>query len=174
MKMQTSLLIGIATNEKIDTDRISFCKQIHLSGGKQDDAAQQIMTCLMKCLREGRDCGTYQNDALAEVLYRGGAEDVPPDLDGPVVIICGHALEGEVVDAAGPQYGREARLRGLGALAVGNAIEGDMKGMGLQGELHCRYALEQARLQRLELSQRSHAFRRRLPYAPQSDGVLNN
>lgn len=43
----------------------------------------------------------YEDDALAEVIDRGGAQDIAPLLEAPIVVIGWHALEREVADSAG-------------------------------------------------------------------------
>lgn len=142
-----------------------MCNRLHLhktksTRGRDGDVERPGKIFMMKCLDKDREEKAYQHNALAEVLDRGSFEDAPPSLEGPVVVICGHALENKVVYAAGPQYGREASHRGPSAVA-GDAIVRDGEGLCLKRELECRYALEQASLQRLELSHRFHG--RRLP-----------
>ena len=54
---------------------------------------------------------THHNNALAQMVDRGSAQDLPPGLDAPIVVICGDSLEDEVIGAEGPQDAREARHR---------------------------------------------------------------
>lgn len=49
----------------------------------------------------------------------GGAEDIPPGFKGPVVVIGGDALEGEVSDSVSSKDGGEAALSGGGVIGIG-------------------------------------------------------
>ena len=48
----------------------------------------------------------------------GGAEDVSPGFDRPVIVIEGHSLECEIADVVGSKNRREARF--CVAIGVGN------------------------------------------------------
>lgn len=53
------------------------------------------------------------------MLDGGSAEDVPPGLEGAVVVVERDALEQEIIDAEGNQDGSEARVHGVAGRGCG-------------------------------------------------------
>lgn len=109
----------------------------------------------MKCPKETEREETHKHDALAEMIDGGSAQDVPPLLDAPIVVVRGDSLKDEVFGAEGPQDARQSRRRrrlasvvvGGGREAIGDRERGEVS--RLEGEPEIRDSVEDADLELL-------------------------
>ena len=113
----------------------------------------------------GRENGPYHDDALAELSDRVGAEEAAALLEGTIVVVRGHAPEGEVPHAARGQEGREPRLGGprAGVAVLRGRRGGDgerPKAALLRSQLEVRDPGEDAELTGLEVGRRGAHGRR--------------